>query len=546
MSNPSLLRQFKIGKRLSIGFGLLVLISIIVGLVAYFQLNNIKGNLNNIAERRLPAALLVGDMNREFQLKRIHILDWVADANGQSTPQFEQNINKAQQAYDEAAKLAENFHKTPAGRAVFEKVLEAKEQYDAQYKTLVALIQQGEREKALLFNRQQLNEAAKILSGRLQDLAAYQRDTGNTQRQQAYDSMTQANFSILLSILVATLLGLGLAYAITHSLTGPMANAVTMSETIAAGNLSQDYHDNSPDEAGALIRAMDKMQLQLRETIREISQSSRQLSSTSQELHNVTDQTAQIMQQQSSEVDMAATAVTELTTAIEEVARSAAATSNDSNHADMTAKNGQQQVQQTIVAIQTLEQELQLSRKGVEQLSNRVNEIGSVLDVIRSIAEQTNLLALNAAIEAARAGDSGRGFAVVADEVRALAHRTQESTKVIEQTIRTVQTETQHTVVAMGQSSDKATSTLQLAQQAGDALSRITTAISQISDQNLTIASAAEEQATVAREVDRNLVNIRDLALQNAAGAHETKVSSESLTLLAKTMDSRVRQFKVG
>ncbi len=546
MSNPSLLRQFKIGKRLSIGFGLLVLISIIVGLVAYFQLNNIKGNLNNIAERRLPAALLVGDMNREFQLKRIHILDWVADANGQSTPQFEQNINKAQQAYDEAAKLAENFHKTPAGRAVFEKVLEAKEQYDAQYKTLVALIQQGEREKALLFNRQQLNEAAKILSGRLQDLAAYQRDTGNTQRQQAYDSMAQANFSILLSILVATLLGLGLAYAITHSLTGPMANAVTMSETIAAGNLSQDYHDNSPDEAGALIRAMDKMQLQLRETIREISQSSRQLSSTSQELHNVTDQTAQIMQQQSSEVDMAATAVTELTTAIEEVARSAAATSNDSNHADMTAKNGQQQVQQTIVAIQTLEQELQLSRKGVEQLSNRVNEIGSVLDVIRSIAEQTNLLALNAAIEAARAGDSGRGFAVVADEVRALAHRTQESTKVIEQTIRTVQTETQHTVVAMGQSSDKATSTLQLAQQAGDALSRITTAISQISDQNLTIASAAEEQATVAREVDRNLVNIRDLALQNAAGAHETKVSSESLTLLAKTMDSRVRQFKVG
>lgn len=546
MSNPSLLRQFNIGKRLSIGFGLLVLISIIVGLVAYFQLNNIKGNLNNIAERRLPAALLVGDMNREFQLKRINILDWLADANGQSNSQFEQNINKAQQAYDEAAKLAENFHKTPAGRAVFEKVLEAKEQYDTQYKTLVALIQQGEREKALLFNRQQLNEAAKTFSARLQELAAYQRDTGNTQRQQAYDSMSQANFSILLSILVATLLGLGLAYAITNSLTGPMANAVTMSETIAAGNLSQDYHDNSPDEAGALIRAMDKMQLQLRETIREISQSSRQLSSTSQELHDVTDQTAQIMQQQSSEVDMAATAVTELTTAIEEVARSAAATSNDSNHADTTAKNGQQQVQQTIVAIQTLEQELQLSRKGVEQLSNRVNEIGSVLDVIRSIAEQTNLLALNAAIEAARAGDSGRGFAVVADEVRALAHRTQESTKVIEQTIRTVQTETQHTVVAMGQSSDKATSTLQLAQQAGDALSRITKAISQISDQNLTIASAAEEQATVAREVDRNLVNIRDLAMQNAAGAHETKVSSESLTLLAKTMDSRVSQFKVG
>ena len=119
-----------------------------------------------------------------------------------------------------------------------------------------------------------------------------------------------------------------------------------------------------------------------------------------------------------------------------------------------------------------------------------MNEIGSVLDVIRGIAEQTNLLALNAAIEAARAGDSGRGFAVVADEVRALAHRTQESTKVIEQTIRTLSAETAQTVAAMGQSSERATVTLELARKAGGALAQITSAISQISDQNMTIASA--------------------------------------------------------
>ena len=188
---------------------------------------------------------------------------------------------------------------------------------------------------------------------------------------------------------------------------------------------------------------------------------------------------------------------------------------------------------------------MQASRVGVEQLSTRVNEIGSVLDVIRGIAEQTNLLALNAAIEAARAGESGRGFAVVADEVRALAYRTQESTKVIEQTIRTVQAETAHTVVSMGQSSERATATLLLARKAGDALAEITTAISQISDQNLTIASAAEEQATVAREVDRNLVNIRDLSAQTATGADETRVSSESLAELAEHLNMRVNQFQV-
>ena len=260
----------------------------------------------------------------------------------------------------------------------------------------------------------------------------------------------------------------------------------------------------------------------------------------------MTDQSARIMQQQSLEVDLAVTAVTELTSAIEEVAQSAASTSNNSANADATARDGQQQVQQTIAAIQTLEQELKVSRSGIEQLSTRVNEIGSVLDVIRGIAEQTNLLALNAAIEAARAGDSGRGFAVVADEVRALAHRTQESTKVIEQTIRTLSVETAQTVAAMGQSSERATVTLELARKAGGALAQITSAISQISDQNMTIASAAEEQATVAREVDRNLVNIRDLSAQTATGADETRISSESLAELAEHLNMRVRQFKVS
>ena len=540
-----MLRQFKIGKRLSLGFGILVLISIVVGISAYLRLTDIQGNLNNISERRLPAALLVGEMNREFLLMRIETINWLADNSGGDSSGFVSKIDQAKKAYDEASNQAENFHKTPAGRATFEKVLEAKKQYDSLHQQLIALLQSGKRDDAVAFRDSSFAEASSGLTKALQDLAQYQRDTGKKQAQQAADSMMAAELSILMSIVIAAVLGTGFAVLITRSLVGPMNHAVYVSETIAQGNLRERFTDESPDEAGALIRAMSSMQHQLRDTITDINRSANQLGVTSQELHAVTDQSARIMQQQSSEVDMAATAVTELTTAIEEVARSAAATSNNSNDADATARSGQQQVQQTIAAIQSLEQELQASRGGVEQLSNRVNEIGSVLDVIRGIAEQTNLLALNAAIEAARAGESGRGFAVVADEVRALAHRTQESTKVIEQTIRTVQAETAQTVVSMGQSSERATVTLQLARKAGDALAEITNAISQISDQNLTIASAAEEQATVAREVDRNLVNIRDLSAQTATGADETRVSSESLAELAEHLNSRVSQFKV-
>lgn len=424
-------------------------------------------------------------------------------------------------------------------------MLNAHGKYQQLLQQLMQLINAGQFDEAIAFRDGRFTQVSEQMTDALNKLADYQRDVGQQQATAAHASIESAELTIVIASLVALVAGIGLAMVFSASLTRPLEAAVKASETIAYGDLRQPLSDTAADEAGALIRAMAKMQQHLRHTIDDISKSASQLSVTSEELHVVTNNSATTMSQQRSEVDMAATAVTELTNSIEEVARNAAATSNNSAKADDTAKTGQQQVEQTIDAIQRLELELQQAQGGVQQLSERVNQIGSVLDVIRAIAEQTNLLALNAAIEAARAGDSGRGFAVVADEVRALAHRTQESTKQIEVTIHTVQQETAQTVIAMGHSSKRATDTLQLARLAGDALQQITAAIGQISDQNLTIASAAEEQATVAREVDRNLINIRDLSLQTASGADETRASSESLARLAEHLDTLVRKFNV-
>ncbi|HHJ4328629.1 TPA: methyl-accepting chemotaxis protein, partial [Klebsiella pneumoniae] len=157
----------------------------------------------------------------------------------------------------------------------------------------------------------------------------------------------------------------------------------------------------------------------------------------------------------------------------------------------------------------------------------------------------TNLLALNAAIEAARAGEAGRGFAVVADEVRALAHRTQQSTQEIEQMIGGIQQGTEDAVKAMRLSSERTASTLQLAEAAGGALDEIAAAISAINERNLVIASASEEQTQVAHEVDRNLVNIRDLSVQTTAGANQTNVASQELSRLALNLNGLVSRFRV-
>ena len=168
-----------------------------------------------------------------------------------------------------------------------------------------------------------------------------------------------------------------------------------------------------------------------------------------------------------------------------------------------------------------------------------------MLDVIRSVAEQTNLLALNAAIEAARAGDAGRGFAVVADEVRGLAKRTGESTREIESMIGSIKQGTGLTVDALQQTASRAQGTLEKAYTAGVALTEIADAVAGINERNLVIASASEEQAQVAREIDRNLASIRDLSVQTSAGAQQTSVATQELSRLAVKLNETVNRFRM-
>ena len=234
-----------------------------------------------------------------------------------------------------------------------------------------------------------------------------------------------------------------------------------------------------------------------------------------------------------------------MTNAIEHVATNAVSTSDASRHATDEAEDGRNQVERTVDGIHIVLSDIQRSSEAVTDLASRVHNISGVLDVIRSISEQTNLLALNAAIEAARAGEQGRGFAVVADEVRALAHRTQASTVEIETMIGAVKTDADSAVAAMGKSLAVATATQNKARQAGTALEQIARNVYQINERNLVIASASEQQAQVAREVDKNLHNIQQLSEQTTAGANQTAGSSRELSHLAASFNMMVSKFKL-
>ena len=251
------------------------------------------------------------------------------------------------------------------------------------------------------------------------------------------------------------------------------------------------------------------------------------------------------MQQQYREVDQVATAFHEMSATAQDVARSAAMAADAARGADQATREGLEVIDKTTITIEQLAAEMNVAMQEVEGLASSSEQIGSVLEVIRSIAEQTNLLALNAAIEAARAGDAGRGFAVVADEVRNLAKRTQDSVEEIRSVIEGLQSGTREVVSSMHSSHRQAQGSVEQVERAVAALRRIGDSVGIITDMNLQIASAAEEQSSVADEINRNVSSIRDVTETISGQAEESARISQSLNSLANHQQSLMDQFRV-
>ncbi|WP_445262388.1 methyl-accepting chemotaxis protein [Pseudomonas sp. EA_15y_Pfl1_P102] len=417
--------------------------------------------------------------------------------------------------------------------------------YISSSERIMALLDSGQVEQA----RTQLNTANNELFREARELIRVMIESNNRQIKEgviAADELRGSALAWMISgIALAFIIAITIGVLITRLITRPIAQAVESAQRIAKGDLTQAILTERTDEAGQLLMALADMQGGLKSTLMEIANASDQLASAAEELSAVTDESSRGLTRQNDEIQQAATAVNQMTAAVDEVASNAVSTSEASRQATSEAEDGRQQVEQAVSGMSSMVTEINDSTQSVADLAGQVREIGKVIDVIRGIADQTNLLALNAAIEAVRAGEQGRGFAVVADEVRALAHRTQVSTVDIEKMIGEVQVGADGAVAAMNKSLTWANNTQALAQNAGEALQRITASVAMINERNLVIASASEEQAQVAREVDRNLLNIQDLSTQTAAGANQTNAASQDLSRLATSFNALVSKFQL-
>ena len=539
------LRSLSIARRAGLGFALIALLVALLGFFALSNMASIRESAVQVESGLVPKMRLVSDI-REIMLRiRTISLRMALDPNPASLSQYRSQMDTRSQ--DLAKKLADL-------NAVID-TPEVRNLYD-QFQVSLRQYQQGLTQSFILADKQQTAELNKLLlvdmktvvdgsGNQLNALADYYNAQINLQGQTAELQYSRSRTMVFGFVLLAALSTVALAWLLTRSIVGPLSHAVRAAENVAQGDLTQTVDVTGDDEVTRLLVALQSMQGSLRSTLQLIRQSAGQMAASATDLNGITDQSSRSLQKQTAEIEQAATAVNEMTSAADEVARNAVSTSESTRLSNETARDGQQRVGETVSAIQALSTNIGETSSLVQNLADQSRDIGKVLDVIRSIAEQTNLLALNAAIEAARAGESGRGFAVVADEVRALAHRTQQSTLEIDQMVTAMRSGSSEALTSMQSSTQRASETLILAEGAGGALSQITDSIDQIHQRNLVIASAAEEQAQVAKEVDRNIVNIRDLSAQSSSGAGQINGSSQELARLAVSLNEAVARFQL-
>ncbi|WMC11085.1 methyl-accepting chemotaxis protein [Oceanimonas pelagia] len=394
-----------------------------------------------------------------------------------------------------------------------------------------------------------LTRALADLEARIDELASTIADSSAAlvaSQKQNMEAVSQWSGSLILLVTVAALvMGALFAWLITQGIVNPLKVLMAQADRIAGGDLTQDVSHERKDELGRLMDSMQTMTRNLRALVGELNNNSGHIASSAQTLSAMSEQGRHDTNQQRLELEQVSTAMNEMAATVQEVARHAEAAFGAAQAADTDAGAGNTRVTQTTERITSLAEEVRRSLAVIQQLESESLNIGGILDVIKGVAEQTNLLALNAAIEAARAGEHGRGFAVVADEVRALASRTQQATSQIEAMIQGLQGKARESVTLMDHSAAMAEDTVATAFETGNAIQAMARAVSHIQQMNSQIATAAEQQSSVAEEINRSVFSIRELAEHSAAASDEAAGNSARLAGLGNELQQLVGRFRL-
>ncbi len=539
------MRTLKLSARSAVCFATITLLLLVLAVTSALGLNSLYNAEQDVETNWMASIGQTGKMDTLVLRLRLETLRIVASEDEQMKQTAGATIAQARRDLQQAVADYQALVASPEEQRLADAVTAGVKAYDARLDEILVIARTRPTNEGTAFINANIRPLTNDLQNKIVALGEFNQRGAKQAGELATHTYSRNLWLLGLISAVAVALTVVLAVLYTRSILQPLREVLGINRRIAEGDLRVVAEVKGRDEMAELMQATVQMQQTLRDTVSHIGEASTQLASAAEEMNAVTEEGSRGLQRQNSEVEQAATAVNEMTAAVEEVARNAASASTSAQQSERSTGLGAARVTETVNAIHSLTGTVSHTSEQIVALAGQAQGIATVVDVIRGIAEQTNLLALNAAIEAARAGEQGRGFAVVADEVRALAHRTQESTREIEQMIGGIQSGSEGAVQAMQRSRDEANATLKIANEAGAALEEIARSITEINERNFLIATASEEQAQVARSVDQNLVSIRDLSIQTSAGAHQTAAAAHEVSRLAVDMNRLVGRFSV-
>ncbi|MDX1301574.1 methyl-accepting chemotaxis protein [Photobacterium sp.] len=541
------IKNLSIAKKISLSFLLIAIVNIAFGVFLSTELKNIKSELLNYTDDTLPAMERVDSIRDHMSLwRRAQFATYTYNDAAQIRNKIASNIREREKISNDLNAYGETIWPGEE-KQTYQRLMRQWQQY------LVTMDQYNE---AMIANDK--IKAHPILANSLPSFEAVDSELGELIRllKNAMDdnktrilsSVNGLSNSSIASNVIILLIMVGMTYALTQLICGPLKLVVQQANAIATGDLSSDIDRKAigNDELGELADATTKMQDDLRQVIDNVISAVTQLSSAVEEMNQISDISASGMKDQQLQITHVATAMTEMKAAVADVARNTEDSANHANEANRRTQDGVRETQSMVDTIQEVSNVIGAAGDTVAELEQQSNKINVIVDVIRDIADQTNLLALNAAIEAARAGESGRGFAVVADEVRTLAGRTQDSTSEITAIIEQLQSLAKDAKSATELSRSSISQCADQGVQSKQLMSDIEHSISDISDMGSQIATACHQQDSVAEELNRSIENIHLASQEVSQGSEQTAQACRELSQLSISLKDVMGRFKLS
>lgn len=525
---------------------LLALLLVLMGGLGINGINQVADSSSKLAGRYLPAISLLLNADRDLYQAFVAERSLLGEAAGKHASDLHAaHQENLQQAYERVHKYADMQPGDTATQLVaqFDRGFERWKSTSKQVLQLVTTDPAAASRLSFGDSEAQFQDMRDAIDklGELEDQAAHAEGLAAVKQGEALalQQLLVIGFGLLACVV--------LIVSFPRLVTRPLETLLNRLEQIAQGDgdLRGRLEVVSKDELGRLGHAFNRFLDKLQPLISEVGRVTGEVKSSAQHLASMATDNDRLISREHLAVDQVSTAATQMSAAVHEVAINAQNAASAAHEAEQQSRHGAQVVSATINAIRLLAQEVDNASGTIQTLEQETANIGAVLAVIRGIAEQTNLLALNAAIEAARAGEQGRGFAVVADEVRALAARTQDSTKDIQQMIERLQTGVQNAVQAMHVGGSQARDSVERAAGVDQALNDTGDSVRRIHDMVAQIASACVQQSNVTEEIARNITSIRDLSNDAAQNSEQSTQASQHLSELSSALAQLVGRFRV-